>query len=70
MFKFNREKILPVFFKKRWTMREFAKRAGVTQPTAKKAVWGLPIQPCVIGKIAAALEINALDYLEDKLKDS
>lgn len=70
MYRFNRDKILPVFFEKRWRMYELAERAGVSQLTAKKAVWGLPIQSRVVGKIAAALEINALDYLEDNLKDS
>lgn len=70
MYKFNREKILPVFFEKRWSARKLARRAGVTCSTAQQALEGKRIHLATVAKIAAALEINALDYFEDNVKDS
>ena len=63
MFRFDREKILPLFLKKYKTTKDLAKKSGVNPVTVNRAVNGLPIQAFVVDKIACALNIDALDYL-------
>ena len=62
--------IMDALFKKCWSVRELARQAGTSDCAAYRALEGKFLNLTTVGKIAAALEINALDYLEDKLKDS
>lgn len=64
MFKFTRARILPLFLQKRMTVSELSKKAEVNRRTTERAVQGLPVSSKVVDKIAGALEINAIDYLE------
>lgn len=64
MFRFTREKILPLFLQKRISIAELAKSADVHQKTAANAIHGLPVSSKVVDKIATALGVNALLFLE------
>ncbi len=64
MFKFSREKILPVFLQKQMPISQLAKKAGVHQKTATNAVQGLPVSSKVVDKIAMALGIDSIKFLE------
>ena len=63
MFRFDREKILPVFFQKKWTTYELARRAGCGHHSAFKAVNGERVAAPVITKVAAALNVDAVKFL-------
>lgn len=63
MYQFTRERILPLFLQRRMTTAELARKAGVSHGTATRAVNGLPVQAAVVGKIADALNVDALQYL-------
>lgn len=64
MYRFSREKILPVFLSKGWTTYGLAKRAGVGWRVTHKAINGGKVSAVIVGKIAAALDIDPLEYLE------
>ena len=64
MFRFKRELILPLFLAKRMTMVSLARKARVNFATAVRAVNGLPISSHVVDKIAQALGIDALKFLD------
>lgn len=63
MFRFDREKILAAFLKKKWTTYELARRAGCGHHTAFKAVNGEAVSAAVISKVAAALNVDAVKFL-------
>lgn len=68
MFRFKRRKILPLFLQKRMTVAELARRAGVANQTAQRAVEGKKVSAVVIGKIAAALNIEEpSELLEEEI---
>lgn len=64
MFRFNRERILPYFLQKQWTVAELARRAGIAQSSAQRAVNGNSVAAPIIAKIADALGIDAMEFLE------
>ena len=64
MFRFSRQKILPEFLKMRMTVAQLARKAGVSQQTAQKAVNGEAVSAVIIGKIAEALNVDAMTFLE------
>lgn len=65
MFRFNRERILPLFLQKRWTVAELARRAGIAQSSAQRAVNGNSVAAPIIAKVADALGIgNVVEFLE------
>ena len=64
MFRFNREKILPVFLKKEMTIADLARKAGVAHRSAERAVEGVAVAAPIINKIADALGINAMEFLD------
>lgn len=64
MFRFNRTKILPLFLQKRMTIAQLARIAGVSHQAAQKAVNGESVGAIVIGKIAEALNVEAVNFLE------
>ena len=64
MLRFNREKILPVFLKKEMTIADLARKAGVAHRSAERAVEGVAVAAPIINKIADALGINAMEFLD------
>ena len=64
MFRFNRERILPYFLQKQWTVAELARKAGVAHRTAQRAIEGEAVAAPLIGKIANALGIDAMEFLD------
>lgn len=66
MYRFKREKVLPLFFQKRITVKQLACEAGVTEKTAGRAVDGLPVQAVVVDRIATALGVSPLDVLVER----
>ena len=64
MFRFNRTKILPLFLQKKITVAELARTAGVSHQAAQKAVNGQTVGAVVIAKIAEALNVDAMNFLE------
>lgn len=65
MFKFKREKILPVFLAKKITVQDLARSADISHKAAFRAVNGLTITAVTVQKAAQALGINALEFLSD-----
>lgn len=65
MFKFSRKLILPLFLERRISLYQFAKKAGVSAQTLWKALNGYPVSSKVIDKIARALNIDAINFLEN-----
>ena len=63
MYQFKRKEVLPIFLKRRITLRKLAKEAGVTEKTVERAVNGLPITAVVVDRIAVALGVDPLDVL-------
>ena len=63
MYQFKRKEVLPIFLKRRITLRRLAKEAGVTEKTVERAVNGLPITAVVVDRIAVALGVDPLDVL-------
>ena len=64
MFRFNREKILPVFLKKEMTIADLARKAGVAHRSAERAVEGEAVAAPIIAKVADALGIDAMEFLD------
>ena len=67
MFRFIREKILPLFLASGLRTHQFAKVANVSDRSVLKAVTGAKIPASVVGKIGKALGLtNAelINYLE------
>lgn len=65
MFKFSRKLILPLFLKRRISVYQFAKKAGVSSQTLWKALNGYPVSSKVVDKIARALNLDAINFLEN-----
>ena len=63
MYQFKRKEVLPIFLKRRITLKQLAKESGVTEKTVEKAVNGLPITAAVVDRIAVALGVDPLDVL-------
>lgn len=63
MFRFSRERILPIFLQRRIPVKKLANEAGVSERVIWKAVNGLPVSSKVIYGIAEALGFNPLDFL-------
>ena len=66
MFRFKREKILPLFLQRKMTVSELARRAGISNQTAQRAVEGEKVGAVIISKIADALNIDALNFIEER----
>lgn len=64
MFRFTRAKILPLFLQRRITVAELARMAGISHQSAQKAVNGSAVSAVIIGKIAEALHVDAMDFIE------
>lgn len=64
MFRFTRERILPLFLQRRMTTAELARVAGVSHKAATRAVNGLPVQADIVGKVADALNVDAVQFLD------
>ena len=65
MFRYKRELILPHFLQKRMTVAELARKAGISHQSAQRAVEGEAVSAVIIGKVAEALDFNAMDYLDN-----
>ncbi len=63
MFRFKREKIMPLFLERQMTVKAFARETGVSFCTAERAVQGQKISSRVVDKICKGLNIDALDFL-------
>lgn len=63
MYQFKRAEVLPVFLKRRITIRQLAQEAGVSDRTAWKAVSGESVSAAVVDRIAVALGVNPLDVV-------
>ena len=61
MFRFEREKILPIFLERRITVAELARLARTAHMSAWRAVNGEQVSAPIITKIADALGIDASD---------
>ena len=64
MFQFDRKLILPLFLRRGMTVHELARMSGVSFNTARRAVDGLPIQAAAVQRIADALGVNVMDFLD------
>ena len=65
MFRFTREKILPLFLQRRMTIAELARLSGISHKSAYRAVNGLTITAPVVEKTARTLDFDALTFLEN-----
>lgn len=65
MFRFDRVKILELFLSKCLGVAVLARRAGVGYVSAMRAVNGEPVGAKIIAKVAAALEVNPVDFLAE-----
>ena len=68
MFKFDREKILPLFLAKQMTVAELARAARISHKAAYRAVNGLSITAPVVDKTSRALNFEAIAYLENSVQ--
>lgn len=68
MFRFKRERILPLFLSRRMTVAELARKAGVSHTSAQRAVEGEKVAAPIIDKVAEALGIDTMDFLEGEKK--
>ena len=68
MFKFSRKLILPLFLERRMTVAALARNAGVAHQSAQRALDGKLVSATIVGKICAALEIDAVKFLEPPSK--
>lgn len=68
MFRFSRNRILPIFLKRRITIKKLAYEAGVSERVMAKAVNGLPISAKTVDRVAEALGFNPLDFLLDDVE--
>lgn len=68
MFRFSRERILPLFLQTGMTVTELAHKAGVAYQSAQRAVDGEKVGANIIGKIASALNIDPMQYLGGEKK--
>lgn len=66
MFRFNRERILPHFLKQKMTVAELARKAGISHASAQRAVEGEAVSAVIVGKVAQALDFDAMGFLERK----
>lgn len=65
MFRFAREKIMPLFENLGITLKEFALRAGVPEQSLYRALNGGRMRAPTACKIAAVLGVDVLSLLED-----
>ena len=63
MYQLKREQALPTFLKRRITIRQLAKEAGVSEKAAERAINGLPIQAALVDRICAALNVAPIEIL-------
>lgn len=61
MFRFEREKILPIFLERRITVTELARLAKTSHAAAWRAVNGEPIGAIILSRIAEALGLSETD---------
>ena len=66
MYQLKREQALPTFLKRRITIRQLAKEAGVSEKAAERAINGLPIQAALVDRICAALNIEPMEILVER----
>lgn len=66
MYQLKREQALPTFLKRRITIRQLAKEAGVSEKAAERAINGLPIQAAIVDRICAALSVDPLEVLAER----
>ena len=67
MLRFDRQRILPVLIKRQMTatsLAQLAQLANISRQTAQRAMEGLTVSTAVIGKIADALGIDAMEFLD------
>lgn len=64
MLRFAREKILQLFLQRQITIAELARLAKVSPQSAKKAIDGDSVNPVIVAKIAAAMELDPLEFIE------
>ena len=64
MLRFDRQRILPVLIKRQMTATSLAQLANISRQTAQRAMEGLTVSTAVIGKIADALGIDAMEFLD------
>lgn len=64
MFRFNRERILPLFLKQKMPVAELARKAGIGQNSAQRALEGKKVAAPIVAKVAAALSIDPMEFLE------
>lgn len=61
MYQFPREKVLPIFLRRRIPVKQLAREAAVDAKTIERAVNGLPVTAVVVARIADVLGISPLD---------
>ena len=66
MYRFSREKIMPLFLEMNITLKALAERAGLTLQAVGNALSGGRMQAPTANKIAKALEVDVLDLLEER----
>lgn len=64
MFRYKRAKILPHFLQKGMTIAQLAREAGVSHRSAQRAIDGEKVAAPIIAKVADALGIDAMEFLE------
>ena len=64
MLRFDRQRILPVLIKRQMTATSLAQLANISRQTAQRAMEGLTVSTAVIGKVADALGIDAMEFLD------
>ena len=64
MFRFSRERILPFFLKRKEPVYQLARRANCSPQTIWRALNGFPISSKAVGKIADALGVDTMEFLE------
>ena len=64
MFRYERAKILPHFLKQGMSVAEFARKANVSHQSAQRALEGKNISAVIIARVADALSIDPMEFLE------
>ena len=64
LLRFDRQRILPVLIKRQMTATSLAQLANISRQTAMRAMEGLTVSTVVIGKVADALGIDAMEFLD------
>ena len=69
MFRFKREKILPLVMETDMSIADLARASGISHKATGYAISGKPVTITTARQICAALKIDPLEYLVDEREE-